>query len=114
MLQKLPVNGRPGVLALVRARRDELRLDLRRRAESRVIEGDEILFHRPAGRRGIARRGLFVALDRALPVGVGLDQARIDGEAFAPDQAGSQARFNDALEDSAEEAALTEPLITGA
>ena len=62
----------------------------------------------------IARLVPLGAGDRALPVGIGLDEARIDSEASAADQVSRDARFNDALENTAEEIALPETLIAGA
>ena len=94
-------------------RRDELRLDLGRCAESRVVEGGEILLHRPAGGFGIALLVPLFARDRALTVGVGLDQAGIDREALAADQTGLDAGPHDALEDAAEEIALAKALVAG-
>jgi len=52
--------------------------------------------------------------DRALTVGIGLDQAGIDGESLAADQTGLDARSHDALKHATEDLALTEALIAGA
>src|SRR5215510_494334 len=50
---------------------------------------------------------------RALLVGVGHDQAGIDGKAFATNQACVDARLHHALEHAAEDVAVTETLIAG-
>ena len=52
--------------------------------------------------------------DRALLVGVGRDQARIDGKAFAANQTGRDARLDDPLEHPAENIAVAEALVAGA
>ena len=91
-------------------RRHELRLDLGRCAESRLIEGCQIVLHRPAGGFAIALLVPLLARDRALTVGVGLDQAGIDREALATNQAGLDAGPHDAFEDVAEEIALAKAL----
>jgi hypothetical protein len=64
-------------------RRDELRSDLGRGSERRIVEHGEILVDGPAGQLG---RQTFGSLDTLLPIGLGLDQAGIDGKALAADQ----------------------------
>ena len=54
------------------------------------------------------------ARDRALTVGIGLDQAGIDGESLAADQTSLDARPHHALKHATEDLALTEALIAGA
>ncbi|MET4205017.1 hypothetical protein ABIA95_009146 [Bradyrhizobium sp. LA8.1] len=51
--------------------------------------------------------------DRALLVGVSLDQARIDCKAFATNQTGRDARLDDPLEYAAENIPLAEALVAG-
>jgi hypothetical protein len=63
-------------------RRDELRRDLSRRAESSVVEHSQILLNGPAC--GF-RRQPFLALDALLPVGICLDEAGINRKPFAAD-----------------------------
>ncbi len=64
--------------------RDELGRDLRRRPEGGVVQHRQILVDSSAaasaGRPVLARHA-------ALTIGIGLDQAGIDGETFAADQA---------------------------
>src|SRR4051795_621325 len=67
-------------------------------APGRIIQGRQILLHRAAGPLWIAIPAPIMTCDRALLVGVGLDQARIDCKAFAANQAGRDARLDDALE----------------
>jgi len=62
-------------------RRDELRHDRRRTSKGGVVEHRQVLVDGAAGR---LRRKPFGAWDAALTVGLGLDQARVGGEAFAP------------------------------
>jgi hypothetical protein len=52
--------------------------------------------------------------DRALLVGIGLDQVRIDGEAFAIHQTGGNARLNDPLGHAARNISPAEMLFPGA
>jgi len=49
--------------------------------------------------------------DRAALVGVGLDEARIDGKVFAADEAGGAAGEHDALEDVAQHVAVAEAAV---
>jgi len=96
-----PLGGRIG-------RRDELRRDLCRGAEGRIVECRQILLHGVARRGGIA---LFAPLGtgyRPALVGVGLDKARIDGKALAADEPGGDARQYDTLEDVAQHVAIAE------
>jgi hypothetical protein len=94
--------------------RDELRLNLGRRTERRVVQRCEILLHRPAAGLGIDLLLPLDAGDGTLTVGVGFDQARVNGEAFAADQPGPDAGPDDALEDAPEEIALGEVCMAGA
>jgi hypothetical protein len=54
------------------------------------------------------------ARDRTLTVGIGFDQAGINGEALAADQTSLDARSHHALKHTTEDIALTEALIAGA
>ena len=93
-----PARGRIG-------RRDELRRHLARRAERRIIEDGQILLDRTAG--GI-RRQTRSTLDAVAIAGVGLDQAGIDGKAFATDQALVDAALQHGLEQLAQQVAVAE------
>jgi hypothetical protein len=73
-------------------RRDELRLDLGRRAKGGVVQRGEVLFDRPPSRCRIELFLPLCAWDRALTVSVGFDQACIDRERLAADQASLNAR----------------------
>ena len=92
--------------------RDELRLRLAGRAPSGFIQRVEILAHRST------RPGEIVPIDRLggfcrpLLVGVGLDQAGIDREAFAADQPFRDATPDGRLEQLAQEIALAEAAMT--
>ena len=76
-------------------RRDKLRRDRRGGAERGIVEDGEILIDRPPAR---CRRGPLIALDPALPIGVGPDQAAIDSKTFAPNQALLDAAMQNRLE----------------
>src|SRR5882762_10217896 len=82
--------------------RDELRYNIAGGAPRRIVEGRQILLHRAAGPRRIAILAPILTCDRALLISVGRNQARIDGKAFAADQAGRDARLDDPLEHTAE------------
>src|SRR5205823_6126914 len=56
----------------------------------------------------------ILTCDRALLVGIGLDQARIDGKAFATNQAGRNARLDHPFEHTTENVSLAEALVAGA
>src|SRR5262249_37607294 len=64
---------------------DELRRHVARRAKGCVIEGCQILFHSSACRLRVTVLVPIFAGDRALLVGVGGDQARIDRKALPTD-----------------------------
>src|SRR5947199_839642 len=64
--------------------RDELRDHVAGRAPCLVVEGRQILLHGAAGPSRIAIPLPILTCDRALLVGIGLYQARIDGKAFTP------------------------------
>jgi len=76
-------------------------------------QGRQILLHRAAGPLWIAIPAPILTCDRALLVGVGLDQARVDCKAFAANQTGCNTSLDDALEDAAKNLSLTEALIAG-
>src|SRR5262249_879426 len=99
-----PLGGRVGG-------RNELWLDLGRRPKGRVVQRREILFHCPARRCGIEFFLPLYARDRALTVGVGFDQARIDGEALPSDQTGCDKRVEDTVEYTPKNSGLTETLV---
>src|SRR5262245_66339167 len=80
-------------------RRDELRGDLGRSSERRIVEHGEILIDGPAGQLG---RQTLGSLDALLPVGLGLDQAGIDGKALAADQTFLDAAASQRLEQAAQ------------
>ena len=63
-------------------RRDKLRDNLAGSAPRRIVEGRQILLHRAARFLGIAISVPVRSRDRALLVGIGSNQAGIDGEAF--------------------------------
>jgi hypothetical protein len=63
-------------------RRDELRNNLAGGAPRRIVEGLKILLHRAARSLGIAISVPVRPRDRALLVGIGSNQAGIDGKAF--------------------------------
>src|SRR3954471_6600867 len=95
-------------------RRDELRDDVAGSTPRRFVEGRQILLHGTAGPRRIAIPAPILTCDRALLIGVGLDQARIDCEAFAANQTGRDARLDDSLEHLAENISIAEALVAGA
>lgn len=77
----VPFQGSSPLCRWIRAR-DELRLRFAGRAPGGFIQRVEILAHRPAGPSEIVSVDCLRSLGRALLVGVGPDQASIDGEAF--------------------------------
>jgi hypothetical protein len=103
-------------LAAVRSRptrrgvggRHELRGDLGRGSESSVVEDSQILTNCSAS--GLRWKS-FVAFDPLLPIGIGLDQARIDRESFSADQSLLNTATQDALEHATKEVALPEPAM---
>src|ERR1700680_4838558 len=103
----------PGPLGCRIGWRDELRHDVAGRAPCRVVEGRQILLHRAAGALRIAVLVPVRTGDRALLVGVSLDQARIDSKPFATNQIGRDARLDDPLEYPTENIPLTEALVAG-
>ena len=109
-LCEAPVHWSRGI-----GRRDELRDDVAGRTPRRFVEGRQILLHGAAGPRRIAIPAPILTCDRALLIGVeGLDQARIDGKAFAANQTGRDARLDDPFEHLAENISLAERLVAGA
>src|SRR5215211_5595492 len=85
--------------------RGELRRDRRCRAESGIIEHPKILLDRPA--RGLGRQALS-SRDALLSASVRLDQAAINGKAFATDQTFRDAAAEDGLEQAPKQIALPE------
>src|SRR4029077_19351115 len=93
--------------------RDELRHNLGCGSPCCVIKGCQILLHSAAGPLRIAIPAPILTCDRALLIGVGLDQARIDGKTFAPNQTSHEACFDDPLEHATKNISLAEALIAG-
>ena len=90
----------------------ELRRLLRRRAKGGVVQRLEILPHRPRrGRRVQLLRRPLADRCRVLLVGVGADDAGVNGEALAADQALGDAARDHGLEQTAEQIALAEPAM---
>ncbi len=88
--------------------RDELGGDRGRPAERCLVEHGEILAHRMAGDIG---RQALAARHRALTVGIGPDQAGVDREAFAADQALRDAALDRGLEQFAQKIAVAEAAV---
>jgi hypothetical protein len=76
-------------------------------------EGCQILLHRAAGAPRIAVLVPVLTRDRPLLVCVSLDQARVNGKAFATNQTGRNASFNDTFEHATEYIFLAEALVAG-
>jgi hypothetical protein len=64
----------------------------------RIIKGRQILLHSAAGPLRIAIPAPILTCDRALLIGVGRNQARINGKAFATNQTGRNARLEHAAD----------------
>src|SRR5205814_1664596 len=90
---------------------DELRDHVTSCAPSSSIQSRQLLLYRAAGPLWIAIPAPIMTCDRALLVGVGLDQARIDCKAFAANQTGRDARLDDSFEHTAENVSLAKTLI---
>ena len=105
---------RSGPLRRGIGRRYELRDHVAGGAPRRIIESRQILLHGATGPLGITIPAPILALDRALLVGIGLNQARIDGEAFTADQTGHDARLDDPLENATKNFAIAKALVAGA
>ena len=86
-------------------RRDARRYDRSGCAEGRIVENGKILVDRAA--RYIKRQS-FVAASEALTIGLGADEARIDGKAVAPDQSFGHAALHCRLEQLTQQIAVTE------
>jgi hypothetical protein len=104
----------PGPLRRRIGRRDELRRHLAGRTEGRIIEGRQVLLHRPGRCLKIAILVPLFARDRPLLVGVGHDQAGIDRKALAADQASRDAPLHHMLEHAPEDIAVAKALVAGA
>ena len=91
--------------------RDELRPNLACCTKGRVIEGCKILLHGAARRLGIACLLPFRAWDRALLVGVSLDQAGIHGKSLSANEIGRNTRPDHTLKYPAKDVAVAETLI---
>jgi hypothetical protein len=85
--------------------RYELRGNLGRGSESGIIEHSQILIDCSAGS---LRRKSLLAFDPLLPIGVGLDQARIECKSVAADQSFLDAAAQHAFENATKEIALPE------
>jgi hypothetical protein len=83
--------------------RDELGRDLRRCAESGIVEHSQILLNGSAVAPGGSP---FSPLDTLLPVRIRLDEAGIDRKAFATDQALFNAALQDHLKNAPKEIVL--------
>lgn len=88
--------------------RDELRRDFRRGAEGGIVERRQILLHGVAGRGRIALLAPLGIGDRPALVGVGFNEARIDGKALTADETRRDAGEHDPLEDVAQHIAVPE------
>ena len=88
--------------------RDELRHNVAGGAPRRIVESRQILLHRAAGPRWIAVLAPILTSDRALLVGIGRNQARIDGKAFTANQTGRNAPLDDPFEHVAKYVSLAE------
>src|SRR5215207_8623362 len=110
----LRTDGRPGPLGRGIGWRNELRDNLAGGAPRCIVEGRQILLHRAAGPRRITIFAPILTCDRALLVGIRLDQAGIDRKTFAANQTGGDARLDDSLEHVAENISIAETLVTGA
>jgi hypothetical protein len=94
-------------------RRNELRNNLASRAPCRIVEGRQILLHRAAGSLGITISAPILTFDRALLVGIGRNEARINCKAFTTKQIGRNARLDDPLEDATKNISLAKTLVAG-
>jgi hypothetical protein len=92
-------------------RRDELRCHLAGGAEGRIVERCQIVFDRALRRLRIDLPAPLPAWHRAAFIGIGSDQARIDGKTFAADQTGRNTGAHDALEHAAEDIAALKALV---
>jgi len=88
-------------------RRDELRRDVRGGTKGRVVQRRQIFPNRACCSSVIVGRPL-VAGDGALLVGIGRDQAGIDGKTLTANQAFRHAALDDALEQMAQDVAIAE------
>ena len=89
--------------------RHELGGDFGRGSESGIVEDGQVLVDRSACR--LWRKSL-VAFNPLLPVGVGLDEARIDGKSFTSDQPLLNTALEDILEYATKEIALAEAAMS--
>src|SRR5207249_2689559 len=91
-----------------------LRRNVACRAVGRIVKRRQVFSDRA---RRLLRINIPVPLrarDRAMLVGVGLDEARIDSKAFTTDEAERDAYPDDTLEHTAEYLAVAEALVAGA
>jgi hypothetical protein len=68
-----------------------------RRRHLLAQRGRQILLHRAAGLLGITIPAPILTFDRALLVGIGRNEARINCKAFTTNQTGRNARLDDPL-----------------
>src|SRR6202035_682937 len=94
--------------------RDKLRRDVTGHAIGRIVERRQVLLDRAPRPHRINILVPLRTRDRAMLVGVGLDQARINSKAFTTDQAGRNACPNDTLENAPEDGAVAKALVAGA
>src|SRR3982074_688406 len=95
-------------------RRYELRHDIGSRSPCRVVERRHIFPDRAAGPLRIAILAPVLTRNRALLVGVCLDQARIDCKAFTANKTSRNAPLDNTLEHATEYFSLAESLVAGA
>jgi len=86
---------------------DELWHDLARCAEGSIIECREIILHRLQRIQWKIGGIPFLAWNGALLVGIGLDQAGIDGKTFTTDKPFIEAALHDLFEHAPEKITLT-------
>jgi hypothetical protein len=84
------------------------RRDLGRGAKGGIVQHGQIVLNCSASR---LRRQALLTLDALLSVGIRLDEARIDCEGFAADQALADTPAQYGLEHAAEEVTLTEAAV---
>src|SRR4030095_14649699 len=89
-------------------RRDELRLDIGRRAPGGLIERFQVFPDRPGNRLRVPLLVPIRPWDRTLAIGISLDEAGIDRKALATDQTLCDAALHHRLEQMAEHIALAE------
>ena len=110
----MPVPCEPGPLRCRIGWRDKLRNDVGGGTPGPMIEGRQILLYNAAGALRIAIPAPVLTCDRALLIGIGLDQARIDCKTFTTNQTSRDARLDNPFEHAAENIPFTKTLVPGA